>query len=196
VSKESDVLPHHPDERAELFSANDGVSSEHETCRFLFALVRSFKPEVVLETGCHKGLATVQMAEACEKNGLGKVIAVDLYHEWIEATSVVVHGRKLDRYVEYHQEDSVAYIRRYDGPPFGLVFLDSDPMVRVREMHLLRKRKLAMGPVLVHDTSRLRIEGGQNSDPRYIGGLDQLDIPYVENPFARGWRLYDFSRLR
>jgi hypothetical protein len=54
---------------------------------------------------------------------------------------------------------------------------------------------MARGPVFVHDTSRLRAEGGERDYPPFPQELDALNMPYVENPYSRGWRLYDYSRI-
>ncbi len=43
-----------------------------------YALIRILSPEVVVETGTDKGLGTLIMARALQKNGKGKIITIDL----------------------------------------------------------------------------------------------------------------------
>jgi hypothetical protein len=101
--------------------------------------------------------------------------------------------RDLDKICETVEEDCMTWIERYDGPPFDLVVIDSrnDVPLRAGEVKLIHKKKMA-GMVLVHDTSRLR--GSYSKDGQLPGLLDKLKLPSVENPFSRGWRLFDLRR--
>lgn len=55
-----------------------GMAVELEVGEFLNALTRMTKPEVVVETGTHKGFSTLMIAHALRVNGFGHVHTVDL----------------------------------------------------------------------------------------------------------------------
>jgi len=186
--------PHCPEERAHLFSAVDGASTEEETQEVLYSLVRSFKPEWVLETGTHFGYGTIMLAKGCRANGMGKVISLEKDEKYVKSAGENIRKAGVSEYVDIVKEKSVEWMKKYDGPSFGFVFLDSDLESRIEELKILKSRKLAMGPVLVHDTSRLRSNGGHRDHPDFPDKLDELGFPSVENPFARGWRLFDLHR--
>ena len=155
----------------------------------LTSLIRTFKPALVLETGTFNGDALELLALACRRNGFGRVISIE------HAANLADVARK--RFagwpeVEVVHGDSVAYLRSYKGEPFGFAFLDSDLQARVEELRILRDRKLCAGPVLVHDTSRLRAA----TYPDWAGfpdALDSLGLSDIECGGARGWRLFSFA---
>lgn len=55
-----------------------GWAVELEVGEFLNALVRMTKPEVVVETGTHKGFSTLMIASALKANGRGRLYTFDL----------------------------------------------------------------------------------------------------------------------
>lgn len=172
--------------------AADICSSEEETLEILYALVRSTKPELVLETGTWKGHGTAAMARGCWKNGFGKVITVDYEESMrreLDERAKEAPFPLMER-VEFVHSHTLDFLRAYGGPAFGFAFLDSDPGSRVEELHILRDRKLALGLVMIHDTSRNRA-GSHPDDPGFPSRLDALGIPSAENWLSRGWRLFD-----
>ncbi len=180
--------PHHPDERADLFAAEDGGGVEDEFRALLVGLIRSFKPKLILETGTYLGSLTRTLADACRLNGFGTVITVEADRE-----RVAVARKHLSRGsdVQLVHARSDEWLSIYDGPPFNLVVLDSDLRARVKEFTLICDRHLAPGaPVFVHDTSRLRAAGGMADWPDYPSALDALGLPSLECPLSRGWRLF------
>lgn len=191
VHPESEIQKHCAAARGHLYSGWDSYTVERETAELLTALVRSFKPELILETGSYHGRSTRFLADACRRNGVGRVVTLEA-----NADCAAEASRYLRDFPEVQvvQSDSLAWLREYSGPPFGLVFLDSDRYTRVEELRLLRERGLALGPVLVHDTSRHRGEAGYEDDLEFPARLDALGLPSLENPFARGWRLFDLSK--
>ena len=189
---ELEVQRHCPAERGHLFSGWDSYSVEVETGELLAGLIRSFKPEYVLETGTYHGRSTEILADAIRRNGIGQIISLECCHDCFSQAS-----RQLRDRPEVHLVcvDSLAWLREYNGPKFGFVFLDSDRHTRVEELKLIRDRSLALGPVLVHDTSRRRGEAGYTDDLDFPTALDAVGLPSLENPFARGWRLFNLSDL-
>jgi predicted O-methyltransferase YrrM len=62
--------------QAVSFPPEFGIESDTET--LLYALVRSCKPKIVLETGVANGHATVVLLTAIRKNGLGELHSTDV----------------------------------------------------------------------------------------------------------------------
>jgi len=191
MARESDLHRHSPSERADLFEASSASATEYETQELLTALVRSFKPERILETGSSSGHGTIALARGCLVNGFGRVTTIDLSPQSVKEALERTRRKGLDSFVETVCAHSVEWLRIYDGPGFGFAFLDSDLASRVLELRILKDRRLALGPVLVHDTSRLRAAGGVEDRPDFPRELDALGLPCVENPLSRGWRLFD-----
>lgn len=187
---ESAVHPHHPDERAELFQAHDGGSIEVEFGELIASLVRAYKPAHVLETGTFLGVAAKSLSLACSRNGFGDVTTLEA-----DGNRARLAAKSLAAYknVRVVNADSLAWLRAYTGPQFGLIVLDSELATRVKELEIIRDRKLATGPVFVHDTSRLRAAGGMADCPEFGAKLDALGIPCVECHLSRGWRLFDLA---
>lgn len=192
-SKESDIHVHHPDEKANLFTSYDGGSVEVETGEMLQALVRTYKPELVLEAGTYLGVAARLLSQACTKNGFGKVITLEISEQRINE-----HTRKnledLDN-VQIICANALEWLQNYNGKPFDLIFLDTEVYSRCDELNLLKEKGLAKGPVFVHDTSRLRSMTMPDA-PTYPTDLDALGLVSVENNLSRGWRLFDLSQKR
>jgi hypothetical protein len=183
---ESDVHPHHPAERANLFSAHDASSIEVENGLLLTALVRVWKPDLILETGTSLGVSAQYLAEGCVANGFGRVVSLEYLPNIAEGAR-----RKLAHLpVDVICANSVAWLRAYEGPPFGMAFLDSELPTRVTELMLLQQRRLLYGIAFVHDTSRLRYEGGMKDDPMFPAALDALGLGGIECPWSRGWRMF------
>ena len=183
---ETAVHPHHPAERADLFTAHDGGSIEVENGLLLTALVRAWKCERILETGTHLGISTRYLAEGCVANGFGRVVTLEHLPYFAEKAR-----RDLaDLPVDVVCADSVQWLQCYSGPKFDFAFLDSQLPSRVLELRILQERRLLDGIAFVHDTSRLRAAGGQRDDPTFPTALDALNLSGIECPWSRGWRMF------
>jgi predicted O-methyltransferase YrrM len=189
MPNEAELHPHVPEEKANLFSAQNAIALEEEVGLLLFSLVRCFKPERVLETGC--GLSTPNIALALKLNGLGGLISIDRRAEPIIAAGEFIEKERIAQnvWVRFVQTDSVEWLKTYPGPSFQFAFLDSSLEDRTQELRILISRGLIHGYVLVHDTSRHR--GKSLSDcPEFPVLLDAMNLRSVESNLSRGWRLF------
>lgn len=96
---------------------------KHNYYRFLYYLVKDFKPPVCLEIGSYCGVGAAYMAIAAHEYG-GKVMAIDIKpHEML----VSVIPKKCDNFTFIHGSsiDIKSVIRVYENSPLGLVFQDS-----------------------------------------------------------------------
>lgn len=102
-----------------------GWAVELEVGEFLNALVRMTKPEVVVETGTHKGFSTLMIAQALKANGKGHLYTVDLvdYGVMKECEQYGVAP-----FVTFTKSDSSAMISKLvaDVKKIDLLWLDAD----------------------------------------------------------------------
>ena len=61
----------------DLQTARTNSSASPEEAELLYALVRNLKPKVCLETGTHKGYASIHIGKALEDNGEGHLWTCD-----------------------------------------------------------------------------------------------------------------------
>jgi predicted O-methyltransferase YrrM len=191
---EPDVHPHVPEERAELFTAHDGGSTELEYLELLSALVRCTKPRRILETGSYLGHGTLALARATRDNGFGEVVSIERDAGAVSAVRGLLQRQGLDRVrvVLYH---SLAYLEATDEL-FDFAFLDSCLSLRALELdRLIDRRLLTPGAVVaIHDTSRRRCDGQGTADPDTAVLWTELErvitrhgvVERLELPLSRG----------
>src|SRR5690349_23866547 len=61
----------------ERWSMYDSMTAEVEVLEFLRCLVRTLKPQLVVETGTFMGISTLWIAEGLKANGFGKVLTCE-----------------------------------------------------------------------------------------------------------------------
>lgn len=74
-----------------------GVSlfdAHKDECIRMYALIREFKPETIVETGVYNGVSTLSILAALEANGSGRLYSID-YSEYLTA-----HADEIDSYTE------------------------------------------------------------------------------------------------
>lgn len=76
-------------------------SAAHGEKMLLYWLIRELKPKVVVETGTHKGLATLYMAAALQDNGSGHITTYDPF-EWNQRGNFAKFD-ELFSYITYKQ---------------------------------------------------------------------------------------------
>lgn len=162
---ESEVHPHVPEERAELFTAYDGGSTEVEYLELLSALVRCTKPRRILETGSFLGHGTLALARAARENGFGEVVSIEPDAKAVAAVRDLLDQQELD-HVQVVLSQSLPYLDAEDEP-FDFAFLDSCLPTRALELdRLLHRNLLTPGSIVaIHDTSRRRRDAHGKSDP-------------------------------
>ncbi|MDO8480378.1 MAG: class I SAM-dependent methyltransferase [Nanoarchaeota archaeon] len=204
IFPESGVGDHVPEERAELFHALTHSGTELESLLMLHALVLSFKPELILETGTDTGLGTLALASAAAKNGFGKVVTVDNDEQKYRTANAAFRSAGLERYVESHLSGSLEYIGGLPaGTSFGMVFFDSRSRLRIPEFEALYARGALGNLAVFHDTSKHRIttqpHKGTDVLRAYLGGLDRIAKEYctgeIVMPYSRGMRIMQVKPL-
>ena len=155
IFKESEVHPHIPEERAELFDVADGGSTEYEVLNWLHASIRLLKPQLILETGGWEGMGTVALAHACKLNGFGKVHTIELKQEQCVLMHQILEAERLLPWVEIHAFDSLEFLKQ-TKLKFDIAFFDSLTEIRPDECEILLNNKALSKLGVFHDTSPLR----------------------------------------
>ena len=125
-----------------------GGSPEIEVMEFLYSLVRLIKPKNILETGSYAGWSSAVMAYALVKNGQnGQLITLEILDEWVKATTDLHNKLGLSN-TKCEKESSLEY-----KPPymFDLMFLDSEPDIRFKELQKFYPFLNEGGYVMIHD---------------------------------------------
>jgi predicted O-methyltransferase YrrM len=84
-----------------------------------YAIIRASKPNIVVETGTEKGLGSLVIAEALKKNGIGKLITIDM-----EPSSGLLIGPDYAEVIERIVGDSLMCLVKIDT--IDLFIHDSD----------------------------------------------------------------------
>lgn len=182
---------HALEEKGYLFHSEDTQTTEEEYLFLLHALIYCLKPSSILETGSHKGAATVSMAEALKENSGGLLCAIEVMEHLAEQSNEAVRKRGLSLYVDVITEDSIYFLSNTNSQ-FDFAFFDSELHLRAQELQICLDRKLlAPGSFFaMHDTSRLRITAPGQPDPKtpvFWNEFEQIKgIKWLEFPLSRG----------
>lgn len=196
--KESEIHPHVEQERAHLFHSFEGGSVELEVMDFLYAIIRLYKPQFILETGTHLGFSALALAYACRENGFGKVFSIETEIDKIEKSKLLLSSVGLGPEVQFIHGASLDVIPVFKDKiqGFDFVFLDSLTPLRPKEFELLFSLGLVKNLVAFHDTSRTREQSLVNQkEPQqpYCDAMDKIEKLYmrggIETNLSRGFRL-------
>jgi len=120
------------------------ICTEIETLQLLFGFVRMLRPEVVIETGCNVGCASLVITEALKANGKGVLFTCDTDNSCAGTT-------KLRTGAQVWTMTGLELIKNY--PHADLYWIDSSEEGRIAELEWLAAYGKPGATVLVHDTS-------------------------------------------
>jgi predicted O-methyltransferase YrrM len=194
IKLESQVHPHCEEEKAYLYHTFDDGGTEIEALDVLIALIRLFKPTLMLETGTWQADGTVAFGTALKKNGGGKLISLEIVPNLAEKAKEKIRQFGLTQYVEVINQSSLDFIENLDASKFkfDFAFFDSSSAIRPEEFHKLYNKGALTSLISFHDTSRLRektlIIKGEPQD-EYVKQMDE-----IENKYCRGGIEFSLSR--
>jgi predicted O-methyltransferase YrrM len=128
------------------------MSAEAEVLDFMYQLVRTIKPRLVVETGSYRGLAAAYIAKALRDNGRGKLITCEIDQKLFTATTELLRKAKLSEWCDCRLESSLEMA----SPPGGvidLLFSDSLPEIRVKEIYRFWDALDTRSLIVVHDVN-------------------------------------------
>ena len=134
----------------ERWSMYDSMTAEVEVLEFLRCLVRTLKPQTVVETGTFMGISTLWIAEGLKANGFGKIITCEYDHAVFAKAKQRIEKSGLTMWIDHRNESSLE--TRIPGT-IDLLFSDSDPPLREKEVRRFLPQMNPNGLILMHDAS-------------------------------------------
>lgn len=128
----------------------DSMTAEAEVLEFLYTLVTTIKPTLVVETGSFLGVSTLWIAKALKSNGFGKVISCEFDPLVFAKAKEKIAASDLSEWIELRNESSLEM--NIEGT-IDLFFSDSDMPIREAEVKRFLPRIRPTGVVLMHDAS-------------------------------------------
>jgi len=134
----------------EHWSMYDSMTAEVEVLEFLRCLVRTMKPQLVVETGTFMGISTLWIAEGLKANGFGKVVTCEYDAKVFAKAKERFATSSLAQWIEARNESSLE--TKVNGT-IDLLFSDSDPPLREQEVRRFLPQMNPNGVILMHDAS-------------------------------------------
>jgi predicted O-methyltransferase YrrM len=128
----------------------DSMTAEVEVLDFLRQLVKTVKPELIVETGTFSGLSTLHFAEGLKANGFGKVITCEYDAKVFSAAQQRFNASGLARWIEARNESSLDMSVK---GKIDLLFCDSDAPLREQEVRRFLPQMDSSGLILMHDAN-------------------------------------------
>ncbi|WP_432011990.1 O-methyltransferase [Streptomyces cucumeris] len=121
--------------------------------RFLYTLVRSHRPTIVVEFGTSFGVSALHLAAALRDNGSGRLITAEIQRNKAEASGAHLESAGLADLVDIRVGDALESLRDVEGP-IDLVLLDGWPNVYLPLLRMLEPRLQPGAIVLADDLPR------------------------------------------
>jgi predicted O-methyltransferase YrrM len=139
-----------PSERSELFGSLY-IPISPDTGRLLYALIRSGRPETVVEFGTSFGIGTIHLAAAVRDNGSGRVITTELNLAKAEQAQANLAEAGLADVVEIVPGDALQTLAAV-GAPIGFVLLDGWKELYLDMLRVLEPQLVPGAIVAADDT--------------------------------------------
>jgi predicted O-methyltransferase YrrM len=153
---------HAPEPPAGLSSWNEAPASERadalqdcyipisaEGGKLLYSLVRSTRPDTVVEFGTSFGISTIYLAAAVTDNGAGQVVSTELSTRKVDAARANLALAGVDAAATILPGDALQTLAEVPGP-IGVVFLDGWKELCLPVLRLLEP-KLSPGAIVAAD---------------------------------------------
>ena len=128
----------------------DSMTAEVEVLEFLRALVTTLKPALIVETGTFMGISTLWMAEGLKLNGFGRIVSCEHDAKVFAQARERIDKSGLGEWIELRNESSLE--TKITGE-IDLLFSDSDPPLREKEVRRFLGQMRPTGILLMHDAS-------------------------------------------
>lgn len=136
----------HP-ERWHMYNS---MTAEAEVLEFLYTLVTTIKPNLVVETGSFLGVSTLWIAKALKANGFGRILSCEYDPLVFAKAKEKIAASGLADWIELRNESSLEM--QIDGV-IDLFFSDSDMPIREAEVKRFLTQIRPTGLILMHDAS-------------------------------------------
>lgn len=134
----------------QLWKCFDPMSAEVEVLEFVSQLVKTIKPKLIVETGTYRGLAAFYIGRAIKETGRGKLITCELSKELHEKALQLITKSSLSDVVDCRLQSSLEI---EVNEPIDLLFVDSEPTIRVQEIRRFWDKLAPNAIILCHDVN-------------------------------------------
>lgn len=134
------------------FEMFNDAGTEVEVSEYLWATMRIIKPDLVLETGTHKGISSSYIARALEDNHRGKLITFEIILQHYQSAKSLWNDLGLSHRIDARLEDALQF--NAEGLAFDILFLDSEPQLRFNEFVKFYPYLRPGGLILIHDLNQ------------------------------------------
>lgn len=121
---------------------------ESEVGEFLYGLVRVIKPDNILETGTHKGIASSYMALALKENNKGHLDTIEFDPQHYEEDHHMWNSLSISNYITLYDMKSENFTT---DKIYDLVLLDTEPDIRFEEFIQFYNSVKQGGIIIIHD---------------------------------------------
>lgn len=166
-------------DKAEVFGSLY-IPVSPECGRLLYSLIRTGRPETVVEFGTSFGISTIYLAAAVADNGSGKVISAELNLAKAASAAANLAEAGLSEVTEIVTGDARETLARVPGP-IGFVLLDGWKESYLEMLRILEPR-LAPGAMVVADDT----ESFASMLGDYLGYVRDETNGYVSVSFPIG----------
>jgi len=128
----------------------DSMTAEAEVLEFLYTLVTTIKPSLVVETGSFLGVSTLWIAKALKANGFGKIVSCEFDPVVFAKAKEKIASSGLAEWIELRNESS---LEMHIEGTIDLFFSDSDMPIRESEVKRFLPQIRPTGVILMHDAS-------------------------------------------
>ena len=136
-----DIRCPHP----ERWHSTDGCSAEIEVGELIAGFVRALQPDLVVETGAAFGITSAVIGTALERNGHGRLVALEIDELRAEMAEAKCAGLP----VSIVRESSLEWT---PPEPVNVLFSDTEMLLRVPETFRLLDYLPVGSLVIFHDT--------------------------------------------
>lgn len=157
----------------ERWSMWDDNSAEVEVVNLIWDLIDTVKPNLVVETGTHLMISSGYISSALSSNGFGKLITCETQECYYEGIETKLAGRDN---VDFRKCSSLDL--KIDEP-IDILFCDSDPRIRMKEVEHFWDNLHPHSLILIHD-----VNSGCHNELRQelLGWKDRLSIVMLPTP--------------
>lgn len=179
------LQPEVRDDGRGFFMFDDGAT-EVETSEFLYGVTRILKPQRVLTTGIYTGISDMYIAQGLKDNGYGKSTALEFEPQHLNRARELWKRTRVEDWIDSRLISSL------DFQPEGmyqLMFLDTEPDIRFKELVKFYDHLEPGGFVLLHD---LHHHLGQETIPGQVenwpwGKLPSEIVNWIDRGELRPW---------
>jgi hypothetical protein len=164
-------------------------SPELEVLEFLYSFVRLIKPRNILETGTYHGGSAAYMAFALKENQKGKLTTLEYFPQNAEISRNLFKDLGIEEYIDLKEIPSLDF--NPGEIQYQLLFLDSEPQFRLKEMERFLSYLDPGGFVFIHDLHPHLVGVSWDDFRLYPGNLlKNYDLQFIGIRAPRGFSLF------